>query len=44
LLGLDNDLCVLTGVTTSGHYVRTGQSPSINDLVTLLRCWPDHGK
>ena len=44
LLGLDNDLCVLTGVTTSGHYVRTGQSPSINDLVTLLRQWPDHGK
>jgi sugar/nucleoside kinase (ribokinase family) len=40
LLGLDNELCVLTGVTTSGHYVRTAQSPSIKDLVALLRQWP----
>ena len=40
LLGLDNELSVLTGVTTSGHYVRTGQSPGIADLVTMLRHWP----
>lgn len=40
LLGFENELCVLTGVTTSGHYVRTGQSPSIADLVTMLRNWP----
>jgi hypothetical protein len=40
LLGLDNELCVLTGVTTSGHYVRTAQSPSINDLIAMLRNWP----
>jgi hypothetical protein len=40
LLGLDNELSVLTGVTTSGHYVRTGQSPGIADLVTMLRNWP----
>ncbi len=40
LLGFDNELCVLVGVTTSGHYVRTGQSPSIGDLVTMLRNWP----
>ena len=29
LLGFDNDMSLLTGVTTSGYYVRTGQSPSI---------------
>jgi hypothetical protein len=40
LLGFDNEFCVLVGVTTSGHYVRTGQSPSIGDLVTMLRNWP----
>ena len=40
LLDLDNELCVLTGVTTSGHYVRTGQSPTINDLAVMLRNWP----
>ena len=40
LLGFDNDLCVLTGVTTSGYYVRTGQSPSIADLAGMLRDWP----
>ncbi|MDB6125995.1 MAG: hypothetical protein JWQ71_4988 [Pedosphaera sp.] len=40
LLGFENDLCVLTGVTTSGHYVRTGLSPTINDLVGTLRDWP----
>jgi len=40
LLGLDNELCVLTGVTTSGYYVRTGQSPSIKNLAGMLRDWP----
>jgi len=40
MLGFENDLCVLTGVTTSGHYVRTGQSPSIDDLAAMLRQWP----
>lgn len=40
LLGLDDELCVLTGVTTSGHYVRTGQSPNIRDLAAMLRNWP----
>jgi len=40
LLGFENDLCVLTGVTTSGHYVRTGQSPGIDDLAAMLRQWP----
>ncbi len=41
LLGLDNAQCVLTGVTTSGHYVRTAQSPAMPDLAKMLRDWPD---
>jgi len=40
LLGLDNTMSVLAGVTTSGFYVRTAKSPSIADLVELLRNWP----
>ena len=40
LLGLDNATSVLTGVTTSGYYVRTARSPSIADLVNLLHNWP----
>jgi sugar/nucleoside kinase (ribokinase family) len=41
LLGLDNAQSVLTGVATSGHYVRTAQSPGIPDLAKMLRAWPD---
>ena len=40
LLGLDNACSVLTGVTTSGFYVRTARSPAIPDLVGLLNNWP----
>ena len=40
LLRLDNRMCVLTGVAASGYYVRTGQSPTIAQLVELLRAWP----
>jgi sugar/nucleoside kinase (ribokinase family) len=40
LLGLDNAQSILTGVTTSGHYVRTAQSPNIQDLAKMLRSWP----
>jgi len=40
LLGLDNASAVLTGVSTSGHYVRTGKSPSIADLAVLMKNWP----
>jgi len=40
LLGLPTDLCLLTGVTTSGFYVRTAQSPAIRDLVQMLHDWP----
>lgn len=40
MLGLPTDLCLLTGVTTSGFYVRTGQSPSVLDLAEMMRNWP----
>ena len=40
LLGLDNAMSVLTGVSTSGFYVRSAKSPSITDLVSLLKTWP----
>jgi sugar/nucleoside kinase (ribokinase family) len=39
LLGFDNESCVLVGVTTSGFYVKTAQSPSMDDLVEMLRHW-----
>jgi sugar/nucleoside kinase (ribokinase family) len=40
LLGFSTADCLLTGVTTSGYYVRTAQSPSLPDLAGLLRNWP----
>lgn len=40
LLGLDNAASVLCGVSTSGHYVRTAESPSLADLAALMRNWP----
>ena len=40
LLGFPTDLCLLTGVATSGFYVRSGQSPTIADLAHTLRNWP----
>lgn len=40
LLGLPTQLCLLAGVTTSGFYVRTGNSPSVSDLAAMLRNWP----
>jgi sugar/nucleoside kinase (ribokinase family) len=40
LLGFSTEKCLLSGVTTSGHYVRTGQSPSVTDLAGMLRNWP----
>jgi sugar/nucleoside kinase (ribokinase family) len=36
LLGLDNWMSVLTGVTTSGYYVRTAQSPTIAQLAAMM--------
>jgi sugar/nucleoside kinase (ribokinase family) len=40
LLGLNHELSLLTGVTTSGFYVRTAKSPAVTDLVSLLNAWP----
>ncbi len=40
LLGFPTSSCLLTGVATSGFYVRSGQSPSITDLTDMLRHWP----
>jgi sugar/nucleoside kinase (ribokinase family) len=40
LLGLSDAMCVLTGVATSGFYVRTAQSPSIPELAEMMRHWP----
>ncbi len=40
LLGFPTDRCLLTGVTTSGFYVRTGQSPAMADLAKMMRNWP----
>jgi sugar/nucleoside kinase (ribokinase family) len=37
LLGLDNLMSVLTGVTTSGYYVRTAQSPSIAQIAAMMQ-------
>lgn len=39
LLGLDPEACLALGVCTSGHYVRTGQSPSLDDLEKFLGTW-----
>ena len=41
LLDFDNALAVLTGVATSGYYVRHAQSPRISDLAEMLRAWPE---
>ncbi len=41
LLGLSNAACILTGVTTSGYYVRTGNSPTVENLSQMMRLWPE---
>lgn len=40
MLGLDNAMSLLCGVSTSGFYVRTAKSPSIEDIVGLMKNWP----
>lgn len=40
LLGLSNQMSVLTGVTTSGYYVRTAQSPTIPQLAAMMLAPP----
>jgi sugar/nucleoside kinase (ribokinase family) len=39
LLGLSPEQCLTVGVCTSGHYVRTGKSPTLTDLITFLQTW-----
>lgn len=39
-LGLDDEMSLLAGVTTSGFYVRNAQSPRLHDLADMLRSWP----
>lgn len=41
LLGFNNSMSLLTGVTASGYYVATGRSPQITELAEMLRSWPD---
>jgi len=43
LLGFDNTLCLLAGVSTSGYYVRTAASPNVNELADFIRNWPAEG-
>ena len=40
LLGLSNLNSLYVGVTTSGHYVRTAKSPTVQDLTDVLVEWP----
>lgn len=40
LLNLTPTMSLNLGVSSSGHYVRSGKSPSLNDLEELLRDWP----
>lgn len=40
MLGLDNAMSLLCGVTTSGFYVRTAKSPSVKDLAEMMKNWP----
>ncbi len=39
LMGLSAESCLALGVSTSGHYVRTAQSPTLADLETFLANW-----
>ena len=40
LLGLSPTASLTLGCTTSGHYVRTAESPTFADLETFLANWP----
>jgi sugar/nucleoside kinase (ribokinase family) len=40
MLGFDNAMSLLCGVTTSGFYVRTAKSPSVTDLAGMMKNWP----
>ncbi len=40
-LGLSPEACLTTGVCFSGFYVRSAQSPNLNDIDTFLANWQD---
>lgn len=40
VLGFDDEMSVLAGVTTSGFYVHNALSPRMTDLAGMLRAWP----
>lgn len=40
MLGFDDEMSLLAGVTTSGFYVRNAQSPRLTQLADMLRNWP----
>ena len=37
--GLSEELCLLSGVASSGYYVRTGKSASLSGLAEFLQRW-----
>jgi sugar/nucleoside kinase (ribokinase family) len=39
MLGLEPEACLTVGVGTSGHYVRTGESPTLGAVETFLANW-----
>ncbi len=39
LKGLDDTGIILTGVCASGHFVRSGNSPSLKEMSSLLKNW-----
>lgn len=39
LLGLNPDQALLTGMSTSGYYVRNAKSPEFNDLIEFIGDW-----
>ncbi|MBM3823350.1 MAG: carbohydrate kinase family protein [Verrucomicrobia bacterium] len=43
MLGFSDAESLLMGVTTSGHYVRTAQSPTHQDLLAMWKQWPGAG-
>ncbi|HHV93636.1 MAG TPA: hypothetical protein GXX47_03740 [Firmicutes bacterium] len=42
LLGLAPQQALVVGAATSGYFVRTGRSPSWDQLVSFLACWERH--
>jgi sugar/nucleoside kinase (ribokinase family) len=41
LLGFSPIACLTVGVSFSGHYVRTGDSPSLTNVQTFIQNWKD---